>query len=674
MEYYNNILTISHAEITAGIVSKDNYKKLTTRGKIQVVRRGCYGTPALIAFDSLPAQIKNACIDKYGDPREHAVESAFTSYIEDDYNAYSFFSSFTLDDGRFLPEEVQKRYIANAKVLNAIRRVVNDRKAIIKALGGTVNVWPNIAKVVHLLEVQYGHDLPENYRRLQDVYKRYVSNGYISLVSGKFMNKNAIKVKDEQQEALLRQLFRKHNNLDNAQIESLYNIVAENTGWDKITGSTVANYREKWDLQTTGGRRGETDFDNTKAMLVKRKAPVLPLVYWTADGWDAELLYQKTTVNKDGNQVTTYHNRLTIVVVLDPCCKYPVGYAIGEQESPALIREAFRNAVNHTAELFGQRHRVHQLQTDNYSKKNLLPMYEGLSEYFTPARVHNAKSKVIEPYFKYLNKKYCQMMPNWSGFGVTAKKDSQPNAQYLNKIRHSFPDIDGVVSQLERIIELERATKRDKYIAAYSELPADDRLLMSNQDFLYFLGEETGYTNRLSASGLVVKINGEKKMFDTFDVRFREHGSEDWIVKFDPSNTYSILAINKDATFRFELTEKYDQPMALYDRKEGDSEQLAIVSGFNKALKNDILDGMKQDQQLVDNLFNENPKLSDTLTKLILVDSNGQHKDQKSAARLAGAQKILEKQNRKETKEQEKSWQQEQEEYLSNKVDLNKYL
>jgi len=58
----------------------------------------------------------------------------------------------------------------------------------------------------------------------------------------------------------------------------------------------------------------------------------------------------------------------------------------------------------------------------------------------------------------------------------------------------------------------------------------------------------------------------------------------------------------------------------------------------------------------------------------VLVDSNGQHKNNKSAARLNGAQKMLEKQNKKETKQQEKSWQQEQEEYLSNKIDINKYL
>ena len=66
---------------------------------------------------------------------------------------------------------------------------------------------------------------------------------------------------------------------------------------------------------------------------------------------------------------TTYTNRKTMVVVLDACEKYPVGYAIGDHESPALIREALRNAVQHTKELFGERYKPLQLQSDNYQKE-----------------------------------------------------------------------------------------------------------------------------------------------------------------------------------------------------------------------------------------------------------------------------------------------------------------
>lgn len=99
------------------------------------------------------------------------------------------------------------------------------------------------------------------------------------------------------------------------------------------------------------------------------------MTYWTLDGWDVELVYQKRQpVDKKVNgetrtyKKTTYHNRKTIVVVLDACGKYPIGYAVGDHESPALIREALRNAIKHARELFGARYKPLQLQSDNYQK------------------------------------------------------------------------------------------------------------------------------------------------------------------------------------------------------------------------------------------------------------------------------------------------------------------
>jgi hypothetical protein len=206
---------------------------------------------------------------------------------------------------------------------------------------------------------------------------------------------------------------------------------------------------------------------------MKRTAPSAPLLYWTVDGWDAELLYQKTTNNLKGNSTTTYHNRLTIVVVLDPFNKYPIGYAIGMHENAELIKLALRNAVKHTEELFGNKHKVLQIQADNYAKKAMTPFYEIVGEKFTPAKVGNAKSKVIEPYFHYFNKNYCQFAPNWGGQGVKSKV--QPNDEYLNKIRHSFPDQEACMMQLIRMVEMDRAKKLDAYLAAYQNAPADTK-------------------------------------------------------------------------------------------------------------------------------------------------------------------------------------------------------
>ncbi len=689
MEYFNNItLCIKHEDLVPHIITVDRYKYLKRddknhTSKIRVVRRGCYGTPALIAFDSLPTDIKEACIIKYGNPRENAVNDFFKSVIEYDQKAYDFYSTYKLVDGRYLEPEFQQTYIANANVLNAIRLITNDRKLLVKSMGGDKkHIWPNISKTVNQLKNELKHDLPENYRRLQDKLKQYTANGYITLVSGKFLQRNAAKVKDVQQEALLRQLFRKHNNFDNEQIKMLYNMVAENinkgTGndeWEKISASTVNNYREKWNLQTIGGRRGESNFDNTLAMQVKRKAPILPLVYWTVDGWDSELIYQKTEIDNQGYSKTTYTNALSIIVLLDPVNKYPIGYAIGTHETPSLIREAFRNAARHTAELFGDMHRVHQLQTDNYGKKTLKPMYEAFAEIFTPAKVKNAKTKVIEPYFKFLNKNYCQFMENWSGFGVTSNKKSQPNAEYLNKIRHNFPDEAGCRAQLEYIIETERKKKQAVYINSYASLPLNDRLLMSELDYYNYLGETSpkGDTNRLAGEGLILKRNNIKRVYDSFDIQFRENSHIDWVIKYDPNNMNKVLAISKDDTRKLMLQEKYVQPMALYDRKEGDSEELKKIGGFNKEMKTDIIEKSGDDYLITEKLFNENPQLQNTLTKLVLCDSNGQHKNNKSAARIAGA-KIQQKQDKKDIKKIERSWKDEQEEYLTQKVDVSKYL
>ena len=126
-----------------------------------------------------------------------------------------------------------------------------------------------------------------------------------------------------------------------------------------------------------------------------------------------ELLYQ------EGN---TYNNRLVVVIVLDAMNNYPVGYAIGDRENTDLIRQANRNASLHINDLFGSYYQPRQLQSDNYGIKNLTPFYQAMAHLHTPAAVGNAKSKVIEPYFKYLNKTYCQRFPNWSGFNITSKK------------------------------------------------------------------------------------------------------------------------------------------------------------------------------------------------------------------------------------------------------------
>lgn len=633
MEYYNNKLCATRDDLSA-IVNYETLKKMVLRGKAERVRRPSAELPALYAVDSLPLKYKTEVYRRYPDLKAQAESKPFVESIEPDGAALDFYQRHQFGDGKYLPTDKQTEYANNAAVLNAFRLVLersdSQHRKQSKRCISKAEFWRKAAQALPRIADTFPNTLPENPRRLQEKFNQYVREGYGALITGKYGTRNAAKIDDDTKESLLIRLISDARNLDNAQIARIYNVVAETQGWKTITGAAVGVWREKHDLVTAGGRLGATRFRNQKSMQVKRTRPELPLLYCTIDGWVAELLYQKVN---ERNGTITYTNRLTIVLVLDPCINYPIGYAIGERETPELIKAALRNAANHTAELFGRRYRFNQLQSDNYGRGNLAPVYQIMGEKYTPTRAHNAKSKVIEPFFNQFNRKYCQLCKNWSGFGITSNKDLQPNSEFLNKHRHDFPTEEGCRQQLVAFIERERAEKRAEYVKLFAKLPEERRLPLSDEQYLLTFGADTGYRNALEGVGLRPTIGGIKRDYDCFDPKFREYAHVRWAVKYDPDNLDHVLAVNEDGSLRFMLERKHVQPMALADRREGDAEQLARVQEFNKQLENGITERLALASNKVEQLFNDNPQL-DVATRLLLCDSRGQNKNHKQTRRL----------------------------------------
>ncbi|MCB6232343.1 hypothetical protein LIS90_13915, partial [Flavobacterium psychrophilum] len=170
----------------------------------------------------------------------------------------------------------------------------------------------------------------------------------------------------------------------------------------------------------------------------------------------------------------------------------------------------------------------------------------------------------------------------------------QPNSDWLNKIRHQFPDEAGCRLQIINAIENDRAEKINSYTTNWLRLPEADRLPLATMDYLRWFGEHTGYTNRLQGQGVAPTILGESRFYDTFDLNFRKYAHLDWLIRYDPQDLTQVLVTNaksKDGrlqedigTHQFLLTDKYIQPMALYDRKEGDSDELHKIYAHNKSL------------------------------------------------------------------------------------------
>lgn len=632
MQYYKNILTIeANWLINQGIMKKSNYDKLRRKGDIQVIRRGCRGREALVAYESLPERFKIQ-VDNKVDVYKSAKRNMIEECIEHDVSISNFFDNYIIRDERYLPAEKRREYYTNAIILNAIHRLINARKVKHSALGhGATRFWDEISILVQdLNSTKYPHTLPVNPRSLERKYKGYLAFGCDSLIHRNFIieNRNAAKIADEKQESAMAVLISDPRNLENEQVARIYNALATKMDWKEITAKTVAVWRDKLDDIIYARRYGAVAYRNNKGMQIKRSAPTAPLLFWTIDGWDAELLFQK----HEGSR-TTYHNRPTIIVVLDPCCKYPIGYAIGDHETPQLIKAALRDAARHTAQLFGQMYRVNQLQSDNYAIKTMMPLYIQMADKVTPAAVKNAKAKIIEPWFDYFNKKYCQLTKNWSGLGITSRKEKQPNSEYLNRERHRFPDFKGVCQQLISFIAAERAELHDQYVSMFDKLPEKRRLPLSMEQYLMMYGETTGHRNLLRGSGLRITIGGVIREYDCFKQSFREHASVRWEVRYDPEDLSRVLAVDDKETLRFVLEEKYVQPMALADRKEGDAEALQRVLEYNRLHEEDITDKMCKYQNTVRNIFNETKDLG-TLQKLMLCDSGGQHKDRKNDVRL----------------------------------------
>jgi hypothetical protein len=172
----------------------NTYDQLVHRNLINVVRRACYKTPALIEFDSLPTRFKDAVIEKYGDPRKGCLNTGLRSLYVQDARALDFYSSFRLPDGKTLDKKIPE-YVTNASLLKAIHALANDRKALRKALGNsTKKTWESISNEVNGMVDEYHHTLPSNPRRLKSKMEEFISGGYGVLISGKYGNQNTRKV------------------------------------------------------------------------------------------------------------------------------------------------------------------------------------------------------------------------------------------------------------------------------------------------------------------------------------------------------------------------------------------------------------------------------------------------------------------------------------------------
>ena len=640
---------INYNDLVPSIMSSSCLKILCYRGKVRRVVMGGNGREAMYDVESLPVRYRREVYRRYPDLAERQRSEGLMDLIEPNAAAEHYYATYLLGEpttseeasaggqseerkgGRHLPVAKQREYANNCAILDAID------VQLAKLTGGEgvkkskTEFWAEMAESMPRLKERYPNSLPENARSLQRKYALYKREGFGSMIHKLYQNTNATKILTEEQDAVLLVLVTQYNNLEDTRIASLYNSIAASQSpcWSTITASTVRNWRKSHPQETAYGRLGATKFKASKSMQVRRSKPTAPFLHWSLDGWTAELLYQKRTERKSGT-VVTYHNRLTMVVVLDTSCDYPMGYAIGDHETPELIKAALRNAALHSRELTGEMLRACQIQSDRYAIKKMSELYSKAGQWVTPAAARNAKAKPIERYFGYLNNRYCKVLHNWAGYGITTDPNKQPNSEAKNALRHCFPDEAGCRQQLMGIIEAERAAKRAELLELLTRLPDKYRLPMTRADYLLAYGETTSRTIQLEGCGVRPQLLGVRRAYDTFDPTFREHSDANWSVYYDPDDLSNILVTTEGDTRRYLLEEKYVQPMALAEQSAADRAELARVQAYNKAQRESVEERIMSAHELVHVALEDNEVGKNILNRLMLLDSKGQHKDERS--------------------------------------------
>lgn len=603
MKFVNNILCVSVPELESlGI-------------KTKTIRMGCLrfrnnegeswehtkvGRKVYIHYESLRQNYQEDIIyDLCGgmDPYDYVASEVLNSELILKKEDSDYIEEFIDGKGSQLSWEYQEDYKNAARYLYLLQRYTNKRDKL--KLGFTSVQQFNDAVLAKIKANKI--KLPSSWSKLCVKKSTYDRSGASVIISGKHGNNHADKL-TEIQKALILYLYSKHNQLSCKQVKKLYNHEAVKQKWNPISESYVNNLINRPEFQASikAQRNGINTHRNFNDFVVKRNRPTCPNFLWVGDGTPYELYYQKTVI-EGRKKLTKYHLRKYIYVVIDAFNDAVMGFAIGDVENEQLITAAWKNACVNQGVL------PSQIVTDRFAKKTMAPLYNAIvvkKEMVTPAKAHNARSKVVEQFFGQLNKQVVRRNDNFSGHNITAK--NQPNRDVLNKNKKNFPSEARVLQQINDDINTWNNMPREKLdemslVEQRNNADQSNNRLLSDKDRLKIFGVKHSHTNRLTNKGLTPTLLGEERVYVELSNEFFKTIGSPYQVYYDPMDLTKILATTKGKEFLLEAFEPL--PMALSDFKPGDGERLQRVLSFKKNFEESTIKEIAERNEQVTSLI-----------------------------------------------------------------------
>lgn len=555
---------------------------------------------------------------------------------------------------RYLEKSAVEKYVKSAELVQVLLDLKQAQKSLSKSAMlagiGVKNMTELYEATFEIIEM-FGLSLPKS-RRIESYLKKYKKEGVKCFISKKRTLKNATKGDDIYRKFLGALLFHP-NRLDSKQIASIYNNVVTVLGKEefKMSDSNIRKIKNEGFnmLAHLEGSQGKAGIKRLM-MYRDRFRPAESLKFVSLDGWDVELAYKrkvKVRSKKTGNpgEQMMYNFRHNVVVISDACCDFPIGWAVAEKETSALIKQAIRKAMHYIKDKTGKFYHFMELKTDTFGSGKLKDTYNRVvSTKYSPAAVGNSNDKPIEQWFKILNKK-CQLEYNWTGYGNQAKTKHNSEQQRLTAYKKMQPTQSENLEQIERILTDYRNEQLDVWLAMF-----DTSILkeMSVEQYLLALGDykldrsQNHQTYRLGHEGIKVIRNGEKFFYQTFDKEFKEYALVDWEMIEDPLDYNNVLMVSEDRTLRFLLHRQQQSPMAISDRiAEKHNEYDGLIEGHNKGIVQQILKSKEESYKATEMIYAELMKHGTSTKEIekLMPIINGQ---QKTYQKVNQVQKAIE--------------------------------
>lgn len=183
--------------------------------------------------------------------------------------------------------------------------------------------------------------------------------------------------------------------------------------------------KQQWYKKRHGNREYRRKFDrNTQREMIS-----MANAKWVIDGtpWHRYYVW-------DGYA----YARINVFVVLDAYSWAVIGVYISKNENSDQVMGALRNACLYSGTLMGEEQRgfrPHEVQSDNSApikSWHTQHAIEVISQKNVPAKPGNAKSKMVEPFFKHFNSRVLKFRPGFTGsIEMTRTLDNRVNPDAL---------------------------------------------------------------------------------------------------------------------------------------------------------------------------------------------------------------------------------------------------